>query len=151
MYVLPGSHEYVRGYRHVTIPSVFGQIYDSVWEHMVPIHLKAGEAIIFDHALGHASKPNGSDRVRIAATHSLLSPNFELRFYWNNNGTVEEYEGESDFYNTKEAKSGPGRLKKIRDLDFTPHQLAEKRFITLAQKKSFWRRCTRFAFGGRQP
>ncbi|MFT4544637.1 MAG: ectoine hydroxylase-related dioxygenase (phytanoyl-CoA dioxygenase family), partial [Bacteroidia bacterium] len=62
MYVLPGSHNLMRGYRHITIPSVFGTIYQHIWKRMKPIHLKAGEAIIFDHALGHASKPNGSDK-----------------------------------------------------------------------------------------
>lgn len=132
MYVLPRSHEYLRGYRHLTIPSVFGPIYQTVWQHMTPVHLKAGEAIIFDHALGHASKPNLTDKIRIAATHSLISENAEMRFYWNNNGVVEEYLGENGFYNSDLAKSGPGNLKKIRSLDFKIHQLDEQEFYTLA-------------------
>jgi hypothetical protein len=132
MYVLPRSHEYVRGYRHITIPSVFGLIYDTIWKYMKPIHLKAGEAIVFDHALGHASKPNTTGHVRIAATHSLISPNPEMRFYWNHNGVVEEYVGEKEYYMTEEAKSGPGNLTKIRDVDFVMHQLNEEEFYTLA-------------------
>ena len=132
MYVLPRSHDYVRGYRHLTIPSVFGQIYDTVWKHMKAIHLKAGEAIIFDHALGHASKPNTTDHVRIAATHSLISRNPEMRFYWNNNGIVEEYVGENEFYMTEEARKGPGHLKKLRTIDFTMKQLDEQEFFNLA-------------------
>lgn len=131
MYVLPGSHNSMRGYRHLTIPSIFGQIYEHVWPQMKPIHLKAGEAIIFDHALGHASKPNRTNKIRIAATHSLISPDFEMRFYWNNNGTVEEFEGESHYYNTEEAKVGPGNLKKLRDLDFKINQLNRDEFNTL--------------------
>lgn len=132
IYVLPKSHEYVRGYRHITIPSVFGQIYGEVWNYMVPVHLKAGEAIVFDHAVGHASKPNTTSRIRIAATHSLISRNPEMRFYWNNNGVVEEYIGENDYYNTPEAKVGPGNLKKIRDIDFEVKQLDVLEFYTLA-------------------
>lgn len=132
MYVLPRSHEYVRGYRHISIPSVFGQIYDTIWKHMKPVHLKAGEAIVFDHALGHASKPNTTGHIRIAATHSLISPNPEMRFYWNNNGVVEEYVGEKEYYMKAEARIGPGNLTKIRDLDFVPHQLDDKEFYTLA-------------------
>lgn len=131
MYVLPKSHNSMRGYRHLTIPSIFGQIYSHVWKHMVPVPLKAGEAIIFDHALGHASRPNRSNKVRIAATHSLLSTNPEMRFYWNNKGTVEEYIGESDHYNTDEAKVGPGRLKKLGNLDFEITQLNVETFDTL--------------------
>lgn len=132
LYVLPKSHEFVRGYRHVTIPSVFGPIYETVWKHMTPIHLKAGEAIVFDHALGHASKPNLTNQARIAATHSLISPNAEMRFYCNNNGTVEEYRGENGYYNTEQAKVGGGHLTKLRDLDFKMHQLDEQEFYTLA-------------------
>lgn len=135
MYVLPRSHDLIRGYRHVTIPNVYGHIYDQVWRSMLPVHLKAGEAIIFDHALGHASKPNRSDRIRIAATHSLLSPNAEMRFYWNNNGVVEEYEGENYFYITEEAKAGPGKLKKIRNLDYRMTQLNEIEFRNVYQAR----------------
>lgn len=136
MYVLPKSHEYIRGYRHLTIPSVFGPIYETVWKYMLPVPLKAGEAIVFDHALGHASKPNSSNAVRIAATHSLISNNPEKRFYFNNNGVVEEYVGEDDFYNTPEAKVGPGHLTKIRDLNFEMKQLDEDRFLNLVGVKN---------------
>jgi hypothetical protein len=132
MYVLPGSNNYARGFRHISIDSIYGQIYDTVWKHMRPVYLKAGEAIVFDHALGHASKPNTSSEVRIAATHSLISKNPEMRFYWNNDGVVEEYVGEKDFYNTPEARTGPIHLKKIRNLVFEPHQLTEEEFLTLA-------------------
>jgi hypothetical protein len=132
IYVLPKSNNTMRGYRHLTISSVFGQIYDTVWQHMLPIKLKAGEAIIFDHAIGHGSKPNKSDNIRIAATHSLISKDPDMRFYWNNNGTVEEFVGENDYYTTEMAKTGPGHLRKIRDIDFNIHQFTEEEFYTLA-------------------
>jgi len=128
MYVLPNSHNLVRGFRHLTIPSVYGKIYDLVWKKMKPIYLKAGEAIVFDHALGHASVPNKSESTRIAATHTIISEKAELRFYWNNKGIVEEYEGERGYYNQETAKYGPSHLKKIRTLDFMMHQLNEKEF-----------------------
>lgn len=135
MYVLPRSHEWIRGYRHVTIPCVYGRIYDQVWEQMMPIHLKAGQALIFDHALVHASKPNRSDQIRIAATHSMLSKNAEMRFYWNNNGTVEEFECHNEYYITEEAKHGPSDLPKIKDVDFEIRQVDENEFYELAAIK----------------
>ncbi|MCS6819197.1 MAG: phytanoyl-CoA dioxygenase family protein [Chitinophagales bacterium] len=142
LYVLPRSHELVRGFRHVTIPSVFGKIYQLTWKYMVSLPLKAGEAVIFDHALGHASKPNLTKNIRLAATNSLISPQAEYRFYWNNNGVVEEYEGEPYYYISEEAKYGPGKLKKLRTLDYTIHQLSEEEFKKLFVKKnifySFW-------------
>ena len=56
-----------------------------------------------------------------------------MRFYWNNDGVVEEYIGENDFYNTLEQKAGPVRLTKIKDLDFKPHQLTEEEFFNLQE------------------
>lgn len=128
MYVLAKSHNLVRGYRHITIPSVYGKIYDVVWKKMRPVHLKAGEAIVFDHALAHASLANNSNELRIAATHSIVSKGAELRFYWNNNGIVEEYQGERSYYIQEAAKIGPSHLQKIRDLDFKMYQFENEEF-----------------------
>jgi hypothetical protein len=100
-------------------------------EYMMPIHLNAGEAIIFDHALAHASKPNKTNEIRIAATNSIISEEAEYRFYFNNCGIVEEYIGEPHYYVTEEAKTGAGNLKKIKDLDFKMMQLDEEQFYKL--------------------
>ena len=134
MYVLPGSHEWIRGYRHITIPSVYGNIYDLTWRYMQAIHLKAGEAVVFDHALVHASKPNISQELRIAATNTIISEGATFRICCNNQGLVEEYECTSGYYVKPEAKEAPHHLTKIKDTDFKMMRLDENDFLYCINK-----------------
>lgn len=136
MYVLPGSHEWVRGYRHITIPSVYGKIYELTWQYMQPIHLKAREAVVFDHALVHASKPNVSNELRIAATNTILSEGATFRICCNSNGVVEVYKCQSEYYAKPEAKEAPHHLPKIKDTDFKMVQLDENDFLYWAHKSN---------------
>jgi hypothetical protein len=136
MYVLPGSHEWIRGYRHITIPSVYGNIYELTWRYMQPIHLKVGEALVFDHALVHASKPNVSNKLRIATTNTIISEGATFRICCNNNGVVEEYECPSGYYVKPEARNSPHDLPKIKNTDFKMVQLDEKAFLFWAKKVS---------------
>lgn len=129
LYMLPRSHEKFRGYRHLTIPSIYGKVYEAVWKFMIPVHLKAGEGVLFDHAIGHASMPNLTTKDRIAVTCSLITKNFNYRFYCLKDNTISEYIGQADFYQTEEAKFGPGTLKKIRVLDDAPYQLTKWKLL----------------------
>lgn len=138
MYVLPGSHEWIRGYRHITIPSVYGKIYNLTWQYMKPVHLKAGEAIVFDHALVHASKPNISNQLRIAATNTILSEGATFRICCNNNGVVEEYDCPPGFYVKPEARIAPLNLSKIKDTGFEMVQLDEDGFLYWTKKSKLY-------------
>jgi hypothetical protein len=142
MYVLPTSHNWVRGYRHITIPSVYGKIYDLTWSYMKPIHLKAGEALVFDHALVHASKANQSPNLRIAATTTLLFEKASMRISCNNNGVVEEYECPPGFYIQPEAQIAPFKLPKVRNTNFKMIQLNEATFLDFAKKNKLRSRLT---------
>lgn len=132
MYVLPGSHEWIRGYRHITIPCVYGKVYGLAWKHCVPVYMKAGEALVFDHALVHASMPNRTAEVRVAATHSIISGPGDMRIYLNNNGTVEEYACHPEYYLEPSAQTGPHPFPKLGDVDFKPVQVDEREFYRLA-------------------
>ena len=134
LYVLPTSQNWVRGYRHITIPSVYGHIYDLTWSYMKAIHLQAGEAIVFDHALVHASKANTSEALRIAATTTILTQGATMRIACNNQGKVEEYECPSGFYIKPEAQKGPFDLPKIQDTGFKMVQLNEDEFLQFTRK-----------------
>jgi hypothetical protein len=136
MYVLPGSHEWIRGYRHITIPSVYGKIYDLTWQYMLPIHLKAGEVVVFDHALVHASKPNISKELRIAATNTIMSEGATFRICCNNDGVVEEYECPSGFYIKPESRTAPFNLPKIKILILKWYSWMRKAFLHLLNKKT---------------
>ena len=130
--VMPKSHSWVSNYRHSSIPCSFEQVHQQLWENMSPLFLKAGEALIYDHALIHASLPNTSDSMRIACACGIIPNNSEMRFYWNNQGKVEEYESSKEFFLTENVFKGPHGLKKIRDVDFDFISIDENRFNKLA-------------------
>jgi hypothetical protein len=125
LYMLPRSHNKFRGYRHLTIPSIYGKVYNEVWNYMIPVHLKAGEGVIFDHAIGHGSTPNRTCFDRVAVTCSILSESADYRFYCLEGNKIVEYKGKADYYQSVEAKFGPGNLEKISVTNQKPYQLSK--------------------------
>jgi hypothetical protein len=119
--VMPGSHKWIDSYRHSSIPCAFSEVHHLLLENMQTLYLKAGEALIYDHALIHASHENRSNEIRVACASGIKPKEVEMLFFWNNNGTIEEYESNADFFMTENVFAGPGNLLKRRSLayDFT--------------------------------
>lgn len=67
LFVLPGSHRLLRTLRGSTIPAIYEGVRDELMKLMQPVHLRAGQAIIFDQSIIHYSPPNrsGADWVGI--------------------------------------------------------------------------------------
>lgn len=116
--ILPKSHEWIRGYRHSSIDCAYRMVHDLVWENMQPLYLKAGEALIYDHSMLHASKANTTDEPRIACASGLMPSEAQMFFYWNNNGTIEQYESHTEFFMTQNIFEGPSGLKKVANLEY---------------------------------
>lgn len=80
-YVVPRTHLLKRQIRSLSAPSsVFGksEIGD---QHIVSLNLKAGEAVIFDHALFHGSGPNLTGDIRISAVVGILPDESPYLYY----------------------------------------------------------------------
>lgn len=133
--ILPKSHNWLRGYRHSSIDCAYREVHDLVWENMKPLYMKAGEALIYDHALIHASKANTTDQKRIACASGVIPTKAPMYFYWNNNGTVEQYESNADFFMTENIFEGPGDLRKIADVDYGFHSINADEFYRLIGKQ----------------
>lgn len=129
--VMPKSHSWIINYRHSSISCSFQKVHQHIWENMKPLFLKAGEALIYDHALLHASMPNLSQNDRIACACGIIPNDASMRFYWNNNGKVEEYESSKEFFLTENVFSGPHGLKKIKYIDTDFISIDEKDFFEL--------------------
>lgn len=67
LFVLPGSHRLLRTLRGSTIPAIYDDVREELMQILQPVHLRAGQAIIFDQSIIHFSPPNrsGADRVVI--------------------------------------------------------------------------------------
>jgi ectoine hydroxylase-related dioxygenase (phytanoyl-CoA dioxygenase family) len=65
--VLPGSHRLVSNIQGPLIPPFFGSYAGDLADRTVLVPLKAGEAVMFDTTILHASGLNHTDRPRMAA------------------------------------------------------------------------------------
>ncbi len=159
--VLPKSHNWVRGYRHSSIECAYSQVHDLVWKNMKPLYLKAGEALIYDHALLHASKANRTNEWRTACASGIIPAEAQMYFYWNENGVVEKYESNADYFMTQNIFQKPVGLTKVDDLEYDfpvvgrkefyqfigkemPEQIepipeTENHFATQTETRSFWK------------
>jgi ectoine hydroxylase-related dioxygenase (phytanoyl-CoA dioxygenase family) len=77
------SHEYAGMPRGMHVPVPFEEIREEMQQkYMTDIPLKKGDAIVFDHRLIHASPPNRSNAIRLAAVLALIPGEAELWHYY---------------------------------------------------------------------
>jgi hypothetical protein len=90
--VLPGSNRFSKTLRSPNIPNEFDGLSEVISKQMKTLNMKAGEALIFNHALLHASWLNQSSSPRIAVTYGLIPSQAKLYLYLKNEkGKLEKY------------------------------------------------------------
>jgi hypothetical protein len=99
---------------------------------MKPLYMKAGEALIYDHSLLHASKANNSDSRRIACASGVIPNEAQMFFYWNNNGTIERYESNPEYFMAENIFTEPVGLPKVDSFEYDFPSVDEKQFYELA-------------------
>lgn len=101
--VIPGSHKLFNHKRSSPSPQSKSPLADHIFT-LFPfvevIEMKAGESLIFDNRLIHASPPNLSDQPRIAVGVGVTQAEAELKHYFQNptSGKLEEYTVDESFY-----------------------------------------------------
>jgi hypothetical protein len=65
-YMLPGSHRALKSYRAASVPDTLTKYNEILKTYMIPMPIKAGTGILFDHRLFHYSPDNASERWRPA-------------------------------------------------------------------------------------
>ena len=116
MQVIEGSHLISKALRGPSLPISFNSI--DLMPFLKTIPLKAGEAIIFNHALLHASHSNLSDKERVAVTFGLTHKEAQLLMYYSKGDTVEKWEmPDSMFIEYPKIRFAPaiGKLKEEFD------------------------------------
>ena len=100
--VLPGSHfKGLQTLRAPTLPFFFSGNENMLKEYLVPLYVKAGEAVIINQSLVHYSPANVSGKIRKAITAGVVSQAAQICYYFKDpsseNGEVEKYEQEESF------------------------------------------------------
>jgi Phytanoyl-CoA dioxygenase (PhyH) len=111
VFVLTGSHNKLTTYRGPGIPSIFQGIETLVWESLQPLPMKAGEALFYDHALLHASPVNQSNTIRLGIVCGIIPSNASMQLYFNENGVINAYRANEDFFLEKDPMKGPDGLE----------------------------------------
>jgi hypothetical protein len=130
--IMPGSHLWLKTYRSANLPSVYQQVESELWQSMKRLHLKAGEALIYDHRLIHASGENKSDEIRLATVFGVI-PDEASMFYYHqkDDATVEEYQSNPEFFLYGNIFEGPKGLKLNSAFPFRFTQVSPKEFQRL--------------------
>jgi hypothetical protein len=112
--VIPGSHLWVDNYRGPNISDYFSEYNDKIWEHMQTLNMKAGEALIYDHRLFHASFPNKTDQLRVATVFGIIPNEAQMFYYFGDGNEVDVYESSVEFFMEGNIQKGPEILKKAK-------------------------------------
>lgn len=139
--VLPGSHyKNLKVHRSHSFGYYFDNYRDTVYDYLLPVTVKAGEAIIINHSLIHYSLPNYSKETRsvcITAIKSKGAPNI-MYYKPQDKNMLEVYEMPDDIaYRYSEFAKDKTLLpygKKINELPFNAH-LYSKNEIRLLFKE----------------
>jgi hypothetical protein len=115
--VLPGSHMWLENYRGPQIQDSLFESNELIWQHMTTLQMKAGEALIYDHRLYHASYPNQTDDLRIATVFGIIPENAALFYYYGNENSVDVYQSNLEFFMEGDIQKGPTLLKKVKTIE----------------------------------
>jgi ectoine hydroxylase-related dioxygenase (phytanoyl-CoA dioxygenase family) len=99
LFVLPGSHHFFQTFRSGTLPSSRIAADQALEPYVVPVNVKAGEAVIFQQGLFHGSYRNRTKDVRVVAASIILEENKPATYYHQvNSDEVEIYEMKDDVF-----------------------------------------------------
>ena len=123
--VLPGSHRFFETYRSPTIPSIYVQddLEPVIQRHRRVLSVRQGQAVVFDHALVHATTPNASARPRAAAFVGIKPRPAPMRFYWRDGERIEAFAIEPSFLYRYDYVSRPA-AESLGHLDYALPRLA---------------------------
>ncbi len=80
--VLRGSHRYFPVLRCPTIPFFFEEYKNEIAQSLTQLEVRAGQAVVLNQALIHASPPNMSAQVRLAITTGIKTAGAPMRFHY---------------------------------------------------------------------
>ena len=109
---------------------------------MVSINLKAGEALVYDHRLLHASKENNSSADRLVIVLGIIPQKAEMRYYYQVDNKIMEYACSPSFFMNENPGLGPTGLKAIRTIDyeFPLVSFPPRNANVIVEKKTAWQK-----------
>lgn len=139
----PGTNHLYMPYRSVAFPNPFEKVNDLVRDYMVPVYMKAGEAIFFDPRVVHCSLPNFSDKTRVAVLTGVVPKEAEVVITHQEPDEPNKIElirqkddfyiQADDFYLTCKCRPALGTLSEL--ISYTPPVYSKDNFLEFAKKQ----------------
>ena len=131
--VTPRSHKRFGEIRGPMIPWELEGIKDEIIkDHLIPLSVKAGNAVILDDSLVHYSAANRTNDLRLAIQLILVPSEVpSIHYHMNsskNPNLVEVLEVDTDFYMQFNPWKQPDGVKRIRTIPFEPFQTTIQEF-----------------------
>jgi len=100
IYLLPGGQRLPFTVRGTLVPNAFAEVGGLNWENLTYLPMRAGEVLLYDHRLVHASPPNTTPEVRVAAAMAALPRTAQPIHYFANpaTGRLEIYKASHQFF-----------------------------------------------------
>ena len=80
---------------------------------MTTLYLKAGEALIYDARLFHASFPNQTDQPRVATVFGAIPNDAKMYHYIGDGEFVDVYDSNEAFFLSNDINNGASVLNKV--------------------------------------
>jgi len=131
--VVPGSHKRFGEFRGPMVPWELNNIKeDIIKNHLKPMNLKAGEAVILDDSIVHYSALNLTDDLRLAI-QLILIPQEETSIHYHldaerNPHKIEVLEVDVDFYMQFNPWKKVENKKILKQISYKPFQLSIQNF-----------------------
>lgn len=119
--IVPGSHTWQKTYRSANIPSVYQDREEKFWRDMQRLYMRAGEALIYDHRLIHASGSNTTDEIRLACVYGVIPQGAQMYYYHQKDAdTIEIYHSNPEFFLYNNIFDGPKGLALAGEISLVP-------------------------------
>lgn len=136
LHVVPESHKMTNYFRGPGIADALEGLHDVIRNELgVPLYLKAGEAVVWNHRLVHYSPANLSSTSRVAATVILVPEEAQVLHCraGSDELEVDVYKATTDFYVNYDIQNGP-ELPPMKQFNTEKIAYAEKEFKQLVGK-----------------
>lgn len=119
LFVVPGSQRLNRGPRGPFTSFPYEGLAPLIREkHLVPVRMRAGQALVFCQKVFHTSPPNRGSRTRVCATALLAPHGAGLRFYDQRGDRMEVFEVDDLFY-TRHVLGAEPQAHSLGFVDYT--------------------------------
>ena len=140
--VVPGSHKRFGEIRGPMIPWELDAIkHEIIGNHLTPLNVKAGNAIVLDDSIVHYSAVNKTNGLRLAI-QLILMPEEMPSIHYHMNGAksmtkVEVLEVDTDFYMQFNPWKQPDGARRIDSFEYKPALMTEEIFMKRLAGKRF--------------